>query len=91
MATAHLFFEHLPWDLLPEIMGFCGKEMAFVLDHVGVFKVSSAQLNYGKKCLCSWAAKQGALSLLKWAMERGCPWDEETSAAAAGGRPSQCA
>jgi hypothetical protein len=48
--------------------------------------VRSLQINIDdtlKHDLCRKAAKKGHLSILKWARENGCPWDEDTCSFAA--------
>src|SRR5687767_775093 len=78
-------------DLLPaELRDSLKKQylpgaLALVVSHLPSFREPDEEILYTKQTLCSWAAACWHLSLLVWAREWCCPWNESTCASAAEG------
>src|SRR3972149_4082617 len=83
----NLWFSVWPADLRRMLILFIVKQLFYVVAQIPLLSkyISSGDVEYSQRVLCSWAAAQGYLSLLIWARAQGCPWDAWTCYAAACG------
>ena len=64
----------LPKELRKELVYYC-LEIAFVLKKTELFPVTDIESFVSKQQLAHYAAREGLLSLLKWARKQQCHWD----------------